>query len=127
MEQQSLYLAILALIEEGVTRLRPLELSPVNGEFWGATSRQSFHAAAACDGQHVELLLLEEIADHARLRGVLQSSTDRRDCEVLWELQHDSLTRWCAGAHDPDLIVLKIIPEPDEEEYGPPEYQRRAA
>lgn len=121
-------IGVLATIEEGEPRLRPMEFSLVNGELWAATSKHSHKYREVRDGQHVEVLFMNEEFDHARVRGVLEWSTEADDRRRLWELQRD-ITHWYADVNDPDLVIMKIIPEQAEYKlaHGDDRYRREAA
>ena len=103
-------IGVLATIEDGTPRLRPMEFSRVHGELWAATSRQSHQYRDTADGQHVEILFLDEEYDQARVRGVLEWSTDAEDCRHLWQVRED-MAHWFTGCDDPNLVILKVIPE----------------
>ena len=113
MIEQAYGIGVLATIEESGTRLRPLEFSRVDGELWAAISRRAQQHTRARDGQHVEVLFMNEEFDHALVRGVLEWSTDPNDRRRLWEIQQDVLN-WSTGADDPNLVILKIVPDPLE-------------
>lgn len=112
--EQTHGIGVLATIEEGEPRLRPMEFSLVGDELWAATSRKSRKYAGIHDGEHVEVLFMNARSDHARIRGVLTCSDTAADRQRLWALQRGSIERWYAGVDDPNLVVLKIIPEAAE-------------
>ena len=122
-------IGVLATIEHGSPRLRPMEFSLIDGQLWAATSKLSRKYPEICDGQHVEVLFINKEYDHARVRGVLECSTDAEDRQRLWEAQHGSIERWYSGVDDPNLVVLKVIPA--ETEYknaqGDDRYHQEAA
>lgn len=122
-------IGVLATIEGGAPRLRPMEFSLIHGELWAATSKQSRKYSGVPDGQHVEVLFMNEEFDHARVRGVLEWSTEAEDRQQLWEQQQHDISTWYSGVDDPNLVILKIIPEQAEykSSHGPDRYQQEAA
>ncbi|MHB9024541.1 MAG: hypothetical protein ACYC7E_10250 [Armatimonadota bacterium] len=103
-------MGMIATIEEGVTRLRPLEFSLVDGELWTAIPRDAGQYAARCDGQHVEVLYFDGELEDVRLHGVLKCSTQADDRQRLRTLE-GSIGIKTGKAEDPDYLILKIIPE----------------
>ncbi|HEX2949368.1 MAG TPA: pyridoxamine 5'-phosphate oxidase family protein [Armatimonadota bacterium] len=122
-------IGVLATIENGEPRLRPMEFSLVDGELWAATAKHSRKYTDVPDGQHVEVLFMNNEFDHARIRGVLRWSTTPHDRERLWQLQHDDITHWYSGVDDPDLVIMRIVPEEAEYKsaHGNDQYWREAA
>lgn len=103
-------IGVLATVEAGEPRLRPMEFSLVDGELWAATSKRSSKYAEVPDGQRVEVLFMNGRFDHARLRGVLQWSTDTAERHRLWDIQLADIGRWYDSPDDPNLVILKIVP-----------------
>lgn len=110
---QSGNIGILAMLEPGEQRLRPMEFAHVDGELWTAASRRSTRLRGIRDGQHVEVLLLNDSLEQDRVRGVVHCSTDADDRRRLWQLQQPIVDAWCGSDDDPDMIVVKIIPDDD--------------
>jgi general stress protein 26 len=102
-------LGILATIEQGTPRLRPLEFTQVEGEWWAPTSRRVQQTLAQCDGQHVEILFVDDNANDSRIRGVLTCSADPNDYQHLCELQPEHAPN--PGTAEPPLVVVKVIPK----------------
>lgn len=94
-------IGMLAVIENGEPRFRPLEFFPVDGEFWAAVPRE----LDACEGQHVELLFLNGEFDYAHVQGVLHCSHLSGDVQRLQTLAH-------AAARA--AVIIKIIPQDAE-------------
>ena len=118
-------MGMLATIEDGRARLRPMEFSLVDGEWWAAASRRDGRYLDACEGQHVDVLLLDADGWDDHLHGVLQSSTEADDRRLLWELQGEQIARWCRGADDPNLVIMKVIPDAEIRAAGAPRWQAR--
>jgi general stress protein 26 len=110
MIEQACGIGVLAIIEDGKPCLRPMEFSLVDGELWAAASKLSHQYTGIQDGQHVEVLFMNEDFAHARVRGVLEWSATTEDCQRLWELQLD-MPHWFHGVDDPNLVILKVLPE----------------
>lgn len=108
-------IGILAMVEAGEPRVRPMEFVYVDGELWAAASRRSLKLRGLRDGQHVDVLLIDELLTQDRVRGYVHCSTRADDRQRLWALQQCDIAVWCQGEDDPDFIVLKIIPD---DEYG---------
>jgi len=107
-------IGMLATIEGGIPRLRPLEFSRIAGEWWAPTSRRVQQALAECDGQRVELLFVDDNASNDRIFGILECSEDPTDRRYLWELQREDIQYQYTSPEDPNLIVVKIIPGNDD-------------
>ena len=75
-------LGMLATIEQGTPRLRPLEFTQVEGEWWAPASRRMQQTLAQCDGQHVEILFVDDDAHDSRIRGVLACSATHLTCSI---------------------------------------------
>lgn len=103
-------IGMLATIEEGAPRLRPLEFTQVEGEWWATTSRRMLQYLAQCDGQHVEILFVEDEAHDSRVHGVLECSVDPEDRRHLRELS-EAQQIWLADANDVNVAIVKVIPE----------------
>ncbi len=102
-------LGMLATIEEGTPRLRPLEFTQVEGEWWAPTSRRTQQSLAQCDGQHVEILFVDDAANDSRVRGVLECSIDPIDIHHLLEMQREHTVE--LDTLEPNTVVVKVIPE----------------
>ncbi len=107
-------LGMLATIEHGTPRLRPLEFTQVEGEWWAPTSHRMQQTLAQCDGQHVEILFVDDDANDSRIRGVLACSADPHDLEHLCELcpEHTLIP----GSTVTNQAVVKVIPEVSSEQ-----------
>ena len=109
-------LGMLATIEQGTPRLRPLEFTQFEGEWWASAPRSMQHSLALCDGQHVEILLINEEANDSRVRGVLECSGDPADLQHLSELQQSYPSPRLHSVEDANLVVVKVIPEGSSEQ-----------
>jgi hypothetical protein len=94
-------IGMLAVIENGEPRFRPLEFYPIDGEFWAASPHNLDH----CEGQHVDLLFLNEGFDYALVQGVLRCSHQPGDYQRLQTLAH---------AYAPAAVIIKVIPQDAE-------------
>lgn len=102
-------LGFLATIEQGTPRLRPLEFTQVEGEWWAPTSRRMQQTLAQCDGQHVEILFVDNDAHDSRVRGVLACSADPCDFQHLCEVYPDQ--HLSPSAMERTQVMVKVIPE----------------
>jgi hypothetical protein len=84
-----------------------MEFITVDGELWAA----SHNNLDACDGQHVEVLFINEGYDLAQVKGVLRCSHQARDLQRMHALligapQGDDQRQ--------DEVLIKIIPRDAE-------------
>ncbi len=117
--EQHCGLGLIAVITRGLPHLHPLELTLADGIFWAAVSRTTPWYRDLFNGQHIELVFLDEGCELPPIRGLLALSTAPVDRQRLWRLQGDRLDGWCGGEDDPRLVVLKIIP--DAESFDEPD------
>ena len=87
-----------------------MAFSQVDGEWWAATSRGVQEQWELASGEHVDVELMES-GEEEHVRGVLACSETPADRARLWSLQRPDLTPWYVGADDPNLIVLKVVPD----------------
>ncbi|HOF86669.1 MAG TPA: hypothetical protein PLZ36_01020 [Armatimonadota bacterium] len=97
-------IGMLAVIENGEPRFRPLEFVTVDGELWAASRGNLEH----CDGQHVEVLFFNEGYDLAQVQGVLRCSHHAGDLDRLRALCQTT-PPYPASTHQ-DEMVIKVIP-----------------
>jgi hypothetical protein len=116
-------LGLLATIEGGVQHLYPVEVLRIDGEVWAPASSSLGKHLQVYDGQHVEVLLLEDSDEEHRVRGVLSCSRNTDDLSrlkyAIQAVQADPGSRITAE------YLLKIVPDVDEQH--PAWAQRRAA
>lgn len=101
-------LGMLATIEDGGQRLRPLAFLEIDGEFWTSVSRRAQTHLREWDGQHVEVLFVNKPLED-RVHGVLACSDDGNDRRRLAEYRDDPLLH-----DDGDVVILKVIPAAGE-------------
>jgi len=114
-------------MEAGNPRLRPMEFSQVNGEWWAAASQRVGQALAVCEAGQVELVFVEGDITSERVRGTLACSREIADRRHLWQLQNEHLLSHYPSSDDPDLVVIKVIPAETEHVIFDSTDKRRAA
>jgi len=102
-------IGMLAIIENGEPRFRPLEFVSVDGELWAASHANLDN----CDGQHVDVLFFNEGYDLAQVQGVLRCSHQVGDLDRVRALRGEYNPPYPASAHQ-DEIVIKVIPRDTE-------------
>ena len=122
-----LEIGVIVTVEAGGPRLRPLEFSYVDGEWWAATSQRVGKALSACDARHVELVFVEGDVEPELVRGTLACSTAPADRHRLWQEQGAALSTHFRTADDPDLVVVKVTPAEAERAVFPRRDGRQAA
>ena len=120
-------IGVLVTVETGGQRLRPMEFTQVDGEWWAAASRRVGDALAACEAGHVELVFVEGDIEPGHVRGTLACSTASPDRDRLWLLQREHLLPHYRSGDDADLVVVKVIPRETERVIFDATTRRKAA